>query len=501
MKNQTLISFKNTSIKSLQQNILKDVNITIKTGEQWALVGESGSGKSALLKAIAGKLSPCQGEFTHPLLDKIARDKNEQNPLFNWKNLISQVSPKHNFVNLSNTNNFYYQQRFNSSDSEDIQTVKQYLLKTEVSSDSKNWTYNRILTRLNLTDLQNKHLIKLSNGETKRLLIAEALLKNPLLLLLDNPFTGLDVETRENFNQLIGEISDSGIGIVMASSPEEIPDSITHIAVLKEGKIAKVLSPKEFRPEKMRSKSCRKFDMQELQQLLACSKTEMFKNIVEMKDVRIKYGENVILDQVNWNIKQGERWALLGHNGAGKSTLLSLINGDNPQAYANNISLFDVKRGSGESIWEIKKKIGFVSPEFFQYFPHGNTCLQVIESGFYDTLGLFRKSNPEKAEIAKRWMRLLEIEESANQRFKDISASTQRLCLLARALVKNPPLLIFDEPCQGLDTHQKNNFKFITDKICENSRLTLIYVSHYTKEIPNSVKHVLHLKNGKPFTK
>jgi molybdate transport system ATP-binding protein len=501
MNKQILISFKDTNIKSLHQTILKDLNFTLKKGEQWALVGESGSGKSALLKAIAGKLSPCQGDFTHPLLDEAAKDKNAQDPLFNWKNLISQVSSKHNFVNLSNTNSFYYQQRFNSSDSEDIQTVEQYLSKIEASTATKNWTYDRILTRLHLKDLKNKHLIKLSNGETKRLLIAEALLKNPLLLLLDNPLTGLDFETRKDFNQLIGEISDSGIGIVMASAPDEIPDSITHIAVLKEGKIAKVLSPAEFIPEKINTKSSRKFDTHELQQLLDRTEIESFENIVEMKEVRIKYGENVILDQVNWNIKQGERWALLGHNGAGKSTLLSLINGDNPQAYANNISLFDVKRGSGESIWEIKKKIGFVSPEFFQYFPNGNTCMQVIESGFYDTLGLFRKSNPEKVGIAKRWMHLLEIEESANKRFKEVSASTQRLCLLARALVKNPPLLIFDEPCQGLDTHQKENFKYITDKICENSRVSLIYVSHYKAEIPNSVEHVLHLKNGKPFTK
>jgi molybdate transport system ATP-binding protein len=429
------------------------------------------------------------------LLDEKA--KNQKQVLFTWKNLISQVSPKHNFTNLSNTTSFYYQQRFNSSDSEDTQTVEQYLAQIEPPTSIASWTLEKVLNRLDLQALKDKHLIKLSNGETKRLLIAKALLKNPTLLLLDNPLTGLDIDARTDINKLISEISDSGISIIMATSPFEIPEAITHIVVLNEGKIAKILSRSEFKPEKLHFSAVPEIDPQELKKLLTANKQENFENIVEMKDVVIKYGEHTILNHVNWTIKQGERCALLGHNGAGKSTLLSLVNGDNPQAYANNIFLFDVKRGSGESIWDIKKKIGFVSPEFFQYFPNGNSCLQVIESGFYDTLGLFRKSNPAKVEIAKRWMKLLEIENSATKLFKNVSASTQRLCLLARALVKNPPLLIFDEPTQGLDSHQQNNFKYIIEKICEHSNVSLIYVSHYNHEIPKSVQNILKLEKGK----
>lgn len=188
--------------------------------------------------------------------------------------------------------------------------------------------------------------------------------------------------------------------------------------------------------------------------------------------------------------------ALLGHNGAGKSTLLSLINGDNPQAYANDIVLFDRKRGTGESIWDIKGKIGFVSPELHQYFPTDNSCLQVIESGFYDTLGLFRPSSAQKAAIALRWMKLLELDAYMRKPLKNVSASAQRLVLLARALVKNPPLLIFDEPCQGLDAHQQQHFKHIVDAICKMGNTTLIYVTHYQHEIPDSVDRVLKLDKG-----
>jgi molybdate transport system ATP-binding protein len=135
-----------------------------------------------------------------------------------------------------------------------------------------------------------------------------------------------------------------------------------------------------------------------------------------------------VLHNISWQVKQGERWALLGPNGAGKSTLLSLAYGDNPQAYANDIILFDKKRGTGESIWDIKRKCGFVSPELYQFFPMDNSCAQVIESGFYDTLGLFRQSDPSRAAIALRWMKVFNIDKYARQLLKNVPASAQRLC-------------------------------------------------------------------------
>ena len=216
-----------------------------------------------------------------------------------------------------------------------------------------------------------------------------------------------------------------------------------------------------------------------------------------MNNINITYGQKEILKEVNWQIRQGDRWALLGPNGAGKSTLLSLVNADNPQAYANDITLFDRRRGTGESIWDIKSKTGFVSPELYQYFPMDISCLQVIESGFYDTMGLFRPSDPKKSAIALRWMKALEVDRYARVLLKNIPASAQRLCLLARALIKNPALLIFDEPCQGMDLHQQLHFKMLVDTICELSNVTLIYVTHYQNEIPDSVDKVLRLNKGK----
>jgi len=492
-----ILSLKNITVKNVEQTIFNSLSFEIKKGEQWALVGESGSGKSALLQTIAGKFSISGGEIHHYYFDAFKQQHTINDPLLTYHKLIASVSSKHSFRNLSNTADFYYQQRFNSSDSEDSPTVENYLTGIKpILNTLQVWTYEQTITKLNLVQLLNKQLIKLSNGETKRLLIAAALLKHPTLLLLDNPLNGLDVQTRAAFNLILNEIAASGITVVIATSPNEIPDSVTNVAVLQKGKIIESLAKADFKPEMVKIADTKTIDQNELNGLLSFTPQTQFGSIVTMNNVTIKYGDKTILNQVNWQIKQGEHWALLGPNGAGKSTLLSLINGDNPQAYANDIILFDRKRGTGESIWDIKSKIGFVSPELHQYFPTDNSCLQVIESGFYDTLGLFRPSNPERATIALRWMKLLELEAYVRKPLKNVSASTQRLVLLARALVKNPPLLIFDEPCQGLDTHQQQHFKHVVDAICRSGNATLIYVTHYHHEIPDSVDRTLRLDKG-----
>jgi len=495
--NTTLLAIQHATVRYLNNVLFKNLSFTLNKGESWAIIGPSGSGKSALLQTIAGKFNITGGEIKYYFFeDFIARKPAHDSALTHHK-LIALVESKHHFKNLSNTADFYYQQRYNSSDSEDALTVEAYLstIKT-VPGRTIYWDMDKAIGTLNLQQLRTKQLIKLSNGETKRLMLAAALLKNPSILLLDTPLTGLDVQTRAAFSLMIDEIVASGIAVVMATSASEIPAAITHVAVLQEGNISQVIACADFNPELFKDKTPDKIDHEKLKYLLNTSQKTAYQFIAKMNNVRIKYGDKVILNEVNWQILPGERWALLGPNGAGKSTLLSLINGDNPQAYANDIVLFDKKRGTGESIWDIKSKIGFVSPELHQYFPMDNSCLQVIESGYYDTLGLFRPSQKQKADTALSWMQALEIDKYARTLLKNIPASAQRLCLLARALIKNPALLIFDEPCQGMDAHQQLHFKNIVNTICSMSDVTLIYVTHYQQEIPDSVNKTLRLEKG-----
>ena len=493
----TLLTIQHASVRYLNNHIFKSLSFNINKGENWALIGKSGSGKSALLQTITGRFNVTGGEVNYTFFEEFLAHHPDHDPALTHHKLIALVESKHHFRNLSNTTEFYYQQRYNSSDSEDAQTVEEYLHEIKsVADTTPYWTFDKVIKTLRLEPLRSKQLIKLSNGETKRLLIAAALIKNPVLLLLDTPLTGLDVQTRQEFNVILSEIAASGITVVMATSPREIPDSITHIAVLEAGEIVETIKKDDFNPDLFKDEAKTNVDTEKLKSLLSNTEKPAYTYMVKMNDVHIKYGEKVILDKVNWQVLPGERWALLGPNGAGKSTLLSLVNGDNPQAYANDIVLFDKKRGTGESIWDIKKKIGFVSPELHQYFPTDNSCLQVIESGYYDTLGLFRPSQKVKADTALSWMQALEIDKYARTLLKNIPASAQRLCLLARALIKNPDLLIFDEPCQGMDEHQQLNFKQIVNTICEISDVTLIYVTHYQHEIPDSVTKVLRLDKG-----
>jgi molybdate transport system ATP-binding protein len=494
----TLFSAQNITVRYLNQVLFNNLNFSVNKGESWALVGESGSGKSALLQTIAGNFNITGGEIYYHFFEDYLRQQPGNPEHLTYHKLVALVEAKHHFKNLSNTGDFYYQQRYNSTDSDDALTVAQYLHAIKPPPQPAiYWHFDKVVDILKLGRLSHKQLIKLSNGETKRLRIAAALLKNPVLLLMDSPLTGLDVETRNEFNSIIAEIVTSGITLVMATSPYEIPDAITNVAVLKNRTIIRQLAKENFDANAILPPDDDLIDEAELRSLLNIDASRAdYRQIISMSKVHVKYGDNVILNDVDWEVKPGDRWALLGHNGAGKSTLLSLINGDNPQAYANNIILFDKKRGSGESIWDIKKKIGFVSPELHQYFPTDNSCLQVIESGYYDTLDLFRPSNKDRAETALRWMKALEIDKYARVLLKNVPASAQRLCLLARALIKNPPLLIFDEPCQGMDAHQQQHFKKLTDTICALSNVTLIYVSHYQHEIPDSVNKVLKLVKG-----
>ena len=495
--NNPLIIFKDVSIRQFNTLVFEGLNFSLEKGQHWALVGKSGSGKSTFIDFIIGKASMARGEAYYPYFDWHIQEHHQDDPLFNRVKLMAQVSARHEFRNLSNTADFYYQQRFNSCDSEDANTVSTYLSSIRVVNPLGLWTIQKTTERLRLTQLLDKELIKLSNGETKRLLLAAALIKNPLLLLLDNPLNGLDVSARQDFNELIREISESGISIIMASPSSEIPESITHVAVLENGKVITQCTKKEFKPLSFHTIDQIQTNQDELKQLLSATPSVVYNTIIGMEDVSIKYGEKQILDGLNWQVRQGERWALTGHNGAGKSTLLSLINGDNPQAFANKIILFDQLKGSGESIWEIKKKIGYVSPEFFQYFPMGSTCLHVIESGFDDTLGLFRISGKSRAETSLRWMKLLHISEFAGALIRNVPLSIQRICMLARAMVKNPSLLILDEPCLGLDAERQEQFKNLIDTICRMSDLTLIYVSHYQDEMPLSITHSLKLEQGR----
>ena len=216
-----------------------------------------------------------------------------------------------------------------------------------------------------------------------------------------------------------------------------------------------------------------------------------------MRAVNAVYGGKKVLANIHWTVRKGEKWALRGPNGSGKSTLLSLITGDNPQAYANDLTLFDRPRGSGESIWDIKRRIGFVSPELHAHYTTPVPCWQVVASGYFESVGLHSPCTEPQKERIGACLGFLGIRHLGEELFTRISAGEQRMVLLARALVKDPPLLILDEPCQGLDRQHTEAFKSLVEHACRSAHRTLIYVTHYAGEIPGCVEKILRLDAGR----
>ncbi len=216
--------------------------------------------------------------------------------------------------------------------------------------------------------------------------------------------------------------------------------------------------------------------------------------IVQANNINIKYGQQQVLDNLSLTIRQGERWAITGSNGSGKSTLLSLICADNPLAYACDITLFGKKRGSGESIWEIKKNIGFVSPEMSRSWRRNQLVADIIATGLYDTTGIFVRPKKDDYDRISKWLDIFRLSDIAKKSYQNISNGQQRLVLLCRAFVKEPLLLILDEPFHGLDdSNVLVAKKIITDYITSNPHRTLIMVSHYDEEFPHIINHKLHL--------
>jgi len=303
----------------------------------------------------------------------------------------------------------------------------------------------------------------------------------------------LDVASRKKLNEILTGISNAGTKlIVIAAAHHHFPDCATHILELDKGAQQSFVRKEDFvAGNDAVSHNFNNF-------ALPLQKSNMdFENAILMKNVTVKYGNKTILDNINWQVKKGERWLLKGKNGAGKSTLMSLVVADNPQVYANEVYLFDRRRGSGESIWDVKKNIGFVSPELVAFFDRNVSCFDAVASGYFDTMVLNRKLTKEQIQHIYNWLEALNITHSAQKRLSDISAGMQKIVLLIRTLIKNPPLLILDEPCQGLDELQTEAFVKLVDAICAQTDTTLVYISHYANESPACISSVLELENGK----
>jgi molybdate transport system ATP-binding protein len=459
-----------------QKQVLKDLNWVIQPGENWLLRGGSGSGKTSLAKAIAG-LVKSQGTIQFNFNSQITLPA-----------VAHYVASWYQFKDLEGQSNFYYQQRYNKQATETTATVKFELKDYGIQHQLVFAEAERLVAALGFSELINSTLIQLSSGEHKKLQLVKALWFKPQLLIMDQPYNGLDKLSREHLNTLLEEVTAAGTHLILISNEKDLPASINRFAEIKDGQLHETASD-DFLAEAEEQNNL------QIPEFLNEGPVSSAESIIKMINVNISYGDKEVLKNINWEVKAGEKWILQGHNGSGKSTLLSLITGDHPQAYANDFYLFGNKRGSGESIWDIKKRMGLISPELHWYFDPSATVRQSILSGFYDSSGLFCEPTYSQRSKADELIAYFGLGDYKDTLMNQLPLGKQRLALLGRTIIKNPELLILDEPCQGLDQQQTQYFNRMVDDLCKNGT-TLIYVGHFEAQLPACIEKRILLENG-----
>ncbi len=392
----------------------------------------------------------------------------------------------------------YYQQRYEATMNDDVPTVTQVIDKDYDTETVIEWC-----KRLGVGDIRNKRINYLSSGELRKLLIATALISRPDLLILDNPYIGLDETSRCMLDSAILSLKLLNVNVLMlVCDPRDIPPYASVVIPVVNMTLRK---PVEVTGDigTLRDSMMHLFDYaidtSRLPRPLAVD-DQPVGIIAGFEKCPISYGHTVIIDSVDWTIRDNERWALQGPNGSGKSTLLSLINADNPAGYRSNITLFDRRRGTGESIWDIKRRVGYISPEMRLYFTGTGTAQTIIGQGLIDTVGSFVKLKPDQIAQAGLWIRLLHLEHIAQRPYNILSAGERQIVLLARAMIKQPRLLILDEPMHGLDYGRKRAMRALVNYFAARADLpgsrypmSLIYVTHRRDELPECINRTMDL--------
>lgn len=481
---QTIISIENGVTRHPLYRLAEPINLRIDAGEQVAIVGPNGGGKSLLVDTLTGRYPLLMNEVHYDFSPCSSRLVSEN---------IKYITFRDSYGDTDGT--YYYQQRWNSQDLEETPIVGNLL------PPCKDEALKRTLYDLfGMDALLDKHIILLSSGELRKFQLTKMLLSCPRLLIMDNPFIGLDAQTRAQLQELLRRlVEQTSLQVILVlSKTDDLPEFITHVIPVAHRVCGQKLT-REAYLQQLPSAPAHVLEEAKRQRILDLPYSDNLyhtRQVVELRGVSIRYGERTILKELDWTVRCGEKWALGGENGSGKSTLLSLVCADNPQSYACDISLFDRKRGSGESIWEIKKHIGYVSPEMHRAYQKNLPVMDIIASGLHDSIGLYRKAHEEDKARCEEWMDIFGIVDWKERNFLQLSSGEQRLVLVARAFVKDPELLILDEPLHGLDMRNRRLVKDIIETFCERRDKTLIMVTHYKEELPSVIDHELYLNRN-----
>ncbi|MBN1345327.1 MAG: ATP-binding cassette domain-containing protein [Phycisphaerae bacterium] len=492
------LSLTDVTIRLGERLVFKRTNWRIDADQHWAVVGPNGSGKSTLMRAICGELPVVAGRIEYHFARKRGTDAMDQDLAGHRAVAYVSLEAHRRLVSRAMS---YHQARWSPIEEPDIPTALDVIL--ENAPDASPRTSRRIARSLGIDHLLRRKVSHLSNGETRKVLIARALAQRPRLLILDDPFAGLDRQSRPVLRRILSELMTDRMRLILVTQRlDELPPGVTHLLYVEDDRVVAAGSRRSM----MRQGIGRRLDRAGKRRLpQVTSRThrprkprqKTAKPLVRIRHARVAYDKTVILDGIDWTIGAGEHWALLGPNGSGKTTLLSLILGDNPQVYANDVEIFGKPLGPEQSLWDVKRRIGWLSPELQFHYPGEATCRQVVSSGHFHSVGLYQQPTPSQDRATRQWMRSLDLTDLADVPLARLSDGQQRMALLARAMVKQPPLVILDEPCQGLDPAHRKVVLRVVDLIARRADTTLIYVTHHPKEMPRCITRMLRLRCGR----
>ncbi len=321
---------------------------------------------------------------------------------------------------------------------------------------------------------KNRSIRTYSSGEQKKALLNYLMSQEPDFVILDNPFDCLDVESVSHLKQTITQLSSKVCFIQLFKRVDDIMPFISDILVLENEQFTHSVSISDF----LAHAKSKVLDLDKPLPQRMGKVIEVGDELVRLENVTVEYEGRTIIHKINWTVRKGEFWQLIGPNGSGKTTILSMIYGDNPKAFGVDLYLFGNKKGSGETVWEIKEKIGYFSPSMTELFNGNHTAENMVVSGLVDSIGLYQKVGNVQMQLAHQWLDLLGLLSQKEVLFYKLSQIEQRMLLIARAMIKHPSLLILDEPSTGLDDENAALMVALINKIAEESSTTIVYVSH-----------------------
>ncbi len=444
-------------------------------GEHWAVVGGNGAGKTTLAQLMRDELRPQRGRIGYGDHIDPSRDI-----------LYVSFALQRELIEHDNR----YDDSNERDDAHDVgTTVQQAILQGAEASER----FDRLVDNFGLRAILNRGIRVISTGEGRKTLLARALFAQPKILILDNPLEGLDKNMQAELSRAIENLltGDTPL-LLLLPLGSTLPSGITHVLELERGEVASIGPRADF--DKLHRNDKTSISSVALPPpLQRASPFDVNAAPIEMQGVNVQYDATPVLTDIHWRFDRGQHCCISGPNGAGKSTLLNLITGENHKGYGQPLFLFGRKRGSGESVWELKANCGIVNTPLQLNNLNRQRVLEVVASGLYDTIGLYQNCTGREKELTLEWIHAVGLDELKQHRFDQLSFGEQRLALLARAMVKSPPLLILDEPCIGLDGAHKQHFIALVERIAKQGYTQVLYVSHVPEELPGCINQWLQL--------